>query len=293
MEQSNVTEHAFFGNGIFIELLEEILEAQKIDSNLTSYIQPYRTTIFKFLKNSQIDQEQSITFYISTTNNLNMIEYTADIIQWEDKRELFSSNTNRVNELNKHLDKYQKSTGGLYKYSNAQETSECVNLISIKNLKKLTIPFASSMLIKVSDDTPYKKRTQPGGWSEVYKLNIIENPIAIEDVISEAEKDIVSAKYMNHGREERLERANKIPKEIQIISRGFKRNADVVVAVLDRANGICEKCNSKAPFIRAKDNTPYLEVHHNIRLADGGEDTVENAIAVCPNCHMELHYGIY
>ena len=26
-------------------------------------------------------------------------------------------------------------------------------------------------------------------------------------------------------------------------------------------------------------------------LADGGADTVENAIAVCPNCHRELHYG--
>jgi 5-methylcytosine-specific restriction protein A len=26
-------------------------------------------------------------------------------------------------------------------------------------------------------------------------------------------------------------------------------------------------------------------------LADGGSDTVTNAIAVCSNCHMELHDG--
>ncbi|MHC1750389.1 MAG: HNH endonuclease [Cellulosilyticaceae bacterium] len=55
---------------------------------------------------------------------------------------------------------------------------------------------------------------------------------------------------------------------------------------------MCERCGATAPFIRASDGTPYLEVHHKIRLADGGEDTVENAMTVCPNCHRELHLGI-
>ena len=44
-------------------------------------------------------------------------------------------------------------------------------------------------------------------------------------------------------------------------------------------------------FNRKKDNTPYLEVHHIIRLADDGDDSVENAIALCPNCHREAHFG--
>ncbi len=61
--------------------------------------------------------------------------------------------------------------------------------------------------------------------------------------------------------------------------------------MLNRANGICEKCKQKAPFIRKKDNTPYLEVHHKQQLSEGGDDSVENAIAVCPNCHRELHFG--
>lgn len=47
----------------------------------------------------------------------------------------------------------------------------------------------------------------------------------------------------------------------------------------------------KAPFLRKKDNSPYLEVHHIITLANGVDDTVENAIAVCPNCHRELHFA--
>jgi 5-methylcytosine-specific restriction protein A len=63
------------------------------------------------------------------------------------------------------------------------------------------------------------------------------------------------------------------------------------VEILLRANGVCEKCKNPAPFFRAKDDTPFLEIHHKIHLANGGEDTIENAIAVCPNCHREFHYG--
>ena len=41
-----------------------------------------------------------------------------------------------------------------------------------------------------------------------------------------------------------------------------------------------------------RDGTPYLEVHHKIPLAKDGEDTIENAEALCPNCHREKHFGI-
>lgn len=95
-------------------------------------------------------------------------------------------------------------------------------------------------------------------------------------------------------RQERLNRidsAKKFPQQVQVTITTYHRNADVVVEVLERANGICERCGATAPFIRVSDGTPYLEVHHKKRLADGGDDTVENAIAVCPNCHRELHFG--
>jgi len=83
-----------------------------------------------------------------------------------------------------------------------------------------------------------------------------------------------------------------IPKQVEVISIAFRRNPDVVAAVLERANGFCEACKQKAPFLRAKDNSPYLEVHHEIRLADGGKDNLSNAIALCPNCHRKAHFGI-
>ncbi|MBF5010719.1 HNH endonuclease [Burkholderia pseudomultivorans] len=94
------------------------------------------------------------------------------------------------------------------------------------------------------------------------------------------------------ARRKRLSRAGKVPTKIKAVTEIYVRNADVVAEVLLRANGVCELCEEPAPFLRKKDRTPYLEVHHNKRLADGGEDTIENAIALCPNCHRKLHFGV-
>ena len=92
-------------------------------------------------------------------------------------------------------------------------------------------------------------------------------------------------------RKSRLLAAKKKPREIEVKTKVYARNPDVVAEVLSRAKGVCEKCNQPAPFIRAKDKTPYLEVHHVIQLAHGGDDSVDNALALCPNCHREQHYG--
>lgn len=101
-------------------------------------------------------------------------------------------------------------------------------------------------------------------------------------------------KSMSFSSEERLQRlqdAPKMPSRKIVTALNYKRNPDVVAEVLFRANGKCEACGADAPFLRKSDNTPYLEVHHIKQLAKGGEDTVENAIALCPNCHREQHFG--
>ena len=83
---------------------------------------------------------------------------------------------------------------------------------------------------------------------------------------------------------------NKIPRKKFAQIEQYERDIKVKCFVLDVADGVCESCKSNAPFINEA-GRPYLEVHHIKRLADGGSDTVSNAIAVCPNCHMELHYS--
>ncbi|MEZ2657906.1 HNH endonuclease [Aneurinibacillus aneurinilyticus] len=60
----------------------------------------------------------------------------------------------------------------------------------------------------------------------------------------------------------------------------FRRDSNVIAKVLERANEYCEGCENPAPFIRALDGTPYLEVHHIVLLAEDGEDTVENTVVL-------------
>lgn len=92
-------------------------------------------------------------------------------------------------------------------------------------------------------------------------------------------------------RRNRLVLAPKLPRRVRVTLNAFVRNPDVIAEVLLRAKGICELCGAPAPFARRTDGKPYLEVHHKVKLADGGEDTVENAVAVCPNCHRREHYA--
>jgi hypothetical protein len=89
----------------------------------------------------------------------------------------------------------------------------------------------------------------------------------------------------------RLAQAERFSHRVAVTSFVFARNPDVVAEVLYRARGICQACGNQAPFNRRSDQSPYLEVHHKTPLASGGEDTVENAIALCPNCHRKAHYA--
>jgi 5-methylcytosine-specific restriction protein A len=109
---------------------------------------------------------------------------------------------------------------------------------------------------------------------------------AFDESVVRASKD-TSLKRLS-----RLRKAPKIPARVPVVVFAFERNPDVVVEVLLRAKGKCARCRKAAPFLRQKDGSPYLEVHHLVQLADGGEDTVENAAALCPNCHRDLHYGV-
>ena len=70
----------------------------------------------------------------------------------------------------------------------------------------------------------------------------------------------------------------------------YERDEEVRNWVLRQSNGSCECCKQQAPF-ESSDGIPYLEVHHIRHLANGGSDRISNAVALCPNCHRELHFG--
>lgn len=111
-------------------------------------------------------------------------------------------------------------------------------------------------------------------------------------LIDKSESDFAAARQRSSDdRKRRLEQAPKTPQRILVVTEQYIRNYDVIVTVLERAKGNCEDCGSPAPFRKSKDGEPYLEVHHRIFLSEDGEDTVENALALCPNCHRKAHFG--
>jgi 5-methylcytosine-specific restriction protein A len=91
--------------------------------------------------------------------------------------------------------------------------------------------------------------------------------------------------------EELTTKAQKAPKragERTVTGTQYERDPYVSMLTKRKAKGICELCNCEAPFVDSK-GQPYLETHHIKWLSEGGEDTIENTVALCPNCHRKMH----
>jgi len=277
---------ALFLNGVYESVLEEILNGQQIEPGEIFYLQPFSGRVITLLRDKSPSGRSSLPLYMSITTNLKQICYVADIVGWANKLDLDAV---RKEQIDKRLNLYQPGENGLF--NNGEGT--CINLIFIRNLRKLEPPVPVSLAIK-KDGTPYKGRTMSGGWSYVRPIDFstIEKFATEKEFKRELHRQIEHSSLDSEAaRLERLSKAPKEPEKTTLLTTGFKRNPDVVAQVLYRANGVCELCLKPAPFLRLSNGTPYLEVHHWKPLSEDGEDTLDNAAALCPNCHKEAHFG--
>lgn len=88
--------------------------------------------------------------------------------------------------------------------------------------------------------------------------------------------------------EQKAKTAKEKPKLRSTISRNYERDPYVAEYSKRRANGYCQLCSNKAPFLN-KDGSPFLEIHHIKWLSEGGKDSIDNTVALCPNCHRKMH----
>ena len=86
----------------------------------------------------------------------------------------------------------------------------------------------------------------------------------------------------------RIRKSDKIVSPKQVTRLDYERNEYVSEFAKRKAKGFCQLCENSAPFNDSK-GKPYLESHHVIWLSRGGDDSVENVIALCPNCHRKMH----
>lgn len=91
---------------------------------------------------------------------------------------------------------------------------------------------------------------------------------------------------------ETIPKGNRNPRKIERSSPEIiERDPNIKAWILQNAKGKCENCENNSPFQKLN-GKPYLEVHHLKQLSNQGSDTIENTVALCPNCHKEFHFGI-
>lgn len=126
----------------------------------------------------------------------------------------------------------------------------------------------------------------------VFPLKLIDaEPLRFGKDIFEQSQKIREKKARKLSFDELKEKATRtrnIAGERKVESIQYERDPYVALFTKKRAKGICDLCAKEAPFTD-KHGQPYLESHHIIWLSRNGEDSIENTVALCPNCHRKMH----
>lgn len=135
-------------------------------------------------------------------------------------------------------------------------------------------------------------RTRENGhYCYTFLLNLKSSVDFASEFSQNFEEEVEKRRTENRDRTDLLESAYNRggqPSKSHVNTTVYSRDPVIAAAVKERANGRCDLCGEPAPFNNAN-GFPYLEEHHLIRLADGGDDSVNNAVALCPNCHRKMH----
>ena len=104
----------------------------------------------------------------------------------------------------------------------------------------------------------------------------------------EKEKEKKARKLSIEELKKRVKFSPRVPGNRDVKTKTYERSSIVSELAKRRAGGRCQLCSMEAPF-KTKDGSPYLETHNIVWLSNGGEDTPENTVALCPNCHRKMH----
>jgi hypothetical protein len=141
-------------------------------------------------------------------------------------------------------------------------------------------------------------------WTNSYFVSLVDallngtKPVApsssapSEDEMPEPPSPELEAKVLRFRLRKNLRppAGHKSPRRIKVTSIQIVRDPAVKAWVLAVSEGKCSCCLQSAPF-KDDDGLPFLEVHHVRQLKDGGPDSIDNAVALCPNCHRACHHS--
>lgn len=154
--------------------------------------------------------------------------------------------------------------------------------------------FKSFISISRTDSITFLTDTQ---WERLKWVINQKNPSIFPNVLP-PDKSILDEEFEDEVRKvskkpmEELQKIAKKKESAGITSvlqvKTYHRDATIAAYVKKRANGRCQLCGLPAPF-KDQNNEPYLECHHIEWLSKGGVDSIDNCVALCPNCHKRMH----
>lgn len=152
-------ETAIFMRGNYESNLQEIADVQAVLPEQILFIQPHRKDRIAYLRDNTPSVDDPVTMYCSTSDELNMVHFTAEVVGWDDKEKL-SPQKREV--IEKVVSALQPGEGGVFE-------GAC-NLLHVRRLVRVKTPFDMAKLVKVSDNKPLAPHGWKGGFAYVYPL---------------------------------------------------------------------------------------------------------------------------
>lgn len=147
----------------------------------------------------------------------------------------------------------------------------------------------------IKDELSFKKLQENGLKSKLMGNQRIDGELLkyinkIEKI--QCNKDLYE-KYLSDLSEDKIEQNAKKDSKQKVRTKTvetvtYQRSPYIAQYAKNKAKGICQLCGKQAPF-DDKNGQPYLESHHIIWLSKGGADSIDNVVALCPNCHRKMH----
>lgn len=155
-------DEAIFLNGVYRSVLDEILKIQEHLPEQILFLQPYKAERMKHLSENRPSPDNPVRLLMSTTDRLGKVEFVAEIVGWDDKRELEDARWRAISRIVWSL---QPNEGGVYP---GPPDKLMVNLLHVRRLRRLKSPLAVTQLIKTVDQQPIAgERSTAGGWTYV------------------------------------------------------------------------------------------------------------------------------
>lgn len=152
-------EKALFISGNYESNLQVIADVHAVLPEQILFIQPHGGSRITYLRDDTPSVDDPVTMYCSTSNEKNIVHFTAEVVGWDDKEKLSPQKRDVIDKVIKTL---QAPEPGVFDVG--------FNLIHVRRLVRVEAPFRVNKLIKVSDDEPLGDRATSGGWSYVYPL---------------------------------------------------------------------------------------------------------------------------